>query len=198
MRNEHAQIPGHCSCLLFCDFPFSSEVRLRARSCFRHRCPQRSRSALRGVACIPAAATRASLAESALCFCGATPYSSGRNLHASPRASLRLRLPGRELVCHSCVSRARRKLISSWRATLHASRVSRRLRLASARLQRPLHPAIVHGSVSNHAGLRRIGIPKQRGRFDHPAALLLAARVQPHHSPQRRGPLQSGWLGRLD
>src|SRR2546430_4496687 len=32
--------------------------------------------------------------------------------------------------------------ICSWRASLHASRVSRRFRMASARLQRALHPAV--------------------------------------------------------
>src|SRR5436309_7477709 len=46
--------------------------------------------------------------------------------------------------------------------------------MASARLQRALHPAVVHGPVPDHAWLRRNGIPKQSGHHHLSAALFLS------------------------
>ena len=70
--------------------------------------------------------------------------------------------PGRSLASHQAVLRPRRQSPRPRRKALHPRRLSRFFRLASSRLQRPLHPSAHDRPVPGNSRLRRPAIPANR------------------------------------
>src|ERR1700758_5503600 len=155
VKNEQAWITGFGFRPLFCNFSVSHSV---SNACARTRnlaggCAARNELPFGGFADIPAIPTRKGSPGSTICLRRSTRFGPGRICNATARASLRLRFSGRELGGYPRVPATRRQFAGSGRTPLHASRLSQRVRLASARLQRAVSPAVIHGSVPNHAGV---------------------------------------------
>ena len=90
---------------------------------------------------------------------------------------------------HQAVLGPRRQSPRPRRKALHPRRLSRFFRLASSRLQRPLHPSAHDRPVPGNSRLRRPAIPAQSRTAIATRRVPMEARLQPRHPPQCCRPL---------